>query len=436
MHGAPPLPTGVSVASDATNPPPMAHPAGGNFMNGGAWPPHQVGHAPFGGPPAMGRPMLPGAPMGGPSWHGGGQFRPPSGPTLTNSASHVSFPPHAMMPLGGPPLAMYPGGGSSPSMPSRGRPGPSSPAPQHSTIALGTVAGMRGNDHVPMGPGANWARPHALPPHAPGSPPRDHDEIRFRAEWEEASTNMDNILRGPADYVMQNPSAVQCRLCGNSLTGNIVADQHAVCNHRLVSAMDFSWETAERFFSHKTELQRQSLVKEEEVKELRNLIKHVRADYPVQVHAYVNRVLTAPRERIRRLQSELNDLKSIENLSGYLPHWEDYSSHAGAGKHHAAHHSNTHPTADGLEPRQAPVPEDVEWSRFRESVDLMVKRYSLARQAPVPGPAGDLARRVFRPPPIAHGSGAVDSLLEDARSLVEIAAGDSPPPASATAPTV
>merc|ERR1719329_872949 len=76
----------------------------------------------------------------------------------------------------------------------------------------------------------------------------DDPAVQLRADWEEASGVIDHILRGPFDPAIQNPSSVKCRLCSHSLTGNLVADELAVANHRLVKAMDFAWVTCEQLY--------------------------------------------------------------------------------------------------------------------------------------------------------------------------------------------
>merc|ERR1719375_933082 len=108
---------------------------------------------------------------------------------------------------------------------------PGSPPPRATVGIMGPCAALAGG-------------PLAMPPQKPmcvAPDPSDPLTIKVQKEWEEVSTVADGILRGPVDHLLQEPERARCRLCGQSLTGNLVCDQHIVGNHRLVQTMDFAW---------------------------------------------------------------------------------------------------------------------------------------------------------------------------------------------------
>lgn len=186
-------------------------------------------------------------------------------------------------------------------------------------------------------------------------PAKDDPAAQLRADWEEASGVIDHILRGPFDPAIQDPSSVKCRLCSHSLTGNLVADELAVANHRLVKAMDFAWVTCEQLYHKKAELQQRSLAKQREAEHLRKLAEGLRAEFPQQVHGLVMRTLTAQRERIAQLQEELSEVRVRQGA-------EDPWGLSDAGMLQAA------PDGKSLPAELV----DVEWRHFRETIDRQV----------------------------------------------------------------
>ena len=58
--------------------------------------------------------------------------------------------------------------------------------------------------------------------------------------------------------VFDTPAEVSCRMCGQSLTGNAVADQHTVANFRLAMGLDILWQACEKWCGEKSELQQDS----------------------------------------------------------------------------------------------------------------------------------------------------------------------------------
>lgn len=196
---------------------------------------------------------------------------------------------------------------------------------------------------------------------------------------------IESLLRGPAEHLLQDPSKITCRLCGHSLTGNIVADQLAVANYRLVGAMDLAWATAERFYHEKVDLQRQALAKQRDADTLRGLINELRAQYPSQVHAYVTRALSGPRERIARLQAELEELKDFENL--------------GAAAEPPAQLVIASAPAPSAEATASGAVFDVDWGQFRENVELRISKSALALGAGLASPGDGLPAAAPAPAP-------------------------------------
>jgi len=101
-------------------------------------------------------------------------------------------------------------------------------------------------------------------------------DTHVKADWREAASVMDGLLRGPADDLLREPDNTRCRLCKHGLTGNMVADEPAIANLRLVSAMDFAWATCEKFHSTREDLQQLAAEKRKEADGLRRLIAQYR----------------------------------------------------------------------------------------------------------------------------------------------------------------
>ena len=76
---------------------------------------------------------------------------------------------------------------------------------------------------------------HTLATRRPGG---SSDGARIRMDLQKSSSTIDQVLRGPADKILQDSSRAECRLCGGSLTGHILVDEQVVANGRLVCAMD------------------------------------------------------------------------------------------------------------------------------------------------------------------------------------------------------
>lgn len=150
---------------------------------------------------------------------------------------------------------------------------------------------------------------------------------------------------------------MKCRLCGHSLTGNLVADELAVANHRLVNAMDFAWVTCEQLYHKKAELQQRSLAKQREAEHLRKLAEGLRAEFPQQVHGFVMRTISAQRERVAQLQEELSQIRVRQ----------------GAEDPWGLSDPATLP-ATASEGKPSPPAElvDAEWRQFRETIDQQV----------------------------------------------------------------
>lgn len=199
-----------------------------------------------------------------------------------------------------------------------------------------------------------------MPPQRPmcvAPDPADPLTIRIQKEWEEVSTIADGILRGPVDHLLREPERARCRLCGQSLTGNLVVDQNIVGNHRLVGCMDFAWTVCDRFCRDKGDTQQRALGKRRHLEEVQGLAGQLRAELPSQVHGYVMRTLNEPREKLNKLRQQLEDLNAVDGL--------------------------------GLGWSQAEIPEvelheafvqqplDVLWHRFRESMERRVARLAI-----------------------------------------------------------
>lgn len=201
--------------------------------------------------------------------------------------------------------------------------------------------------------------------------PKDPVTLRINHAWHDASDVVDGILRGPADHIMRDPDQARCRLCGQSLTGNMLADQNAVANHRLVTAMDYAWSICDKFYVEKAELQKRALAKRREVEDLAKLANALRAEYPAQVHGYVMRSMHEPRERLSRVRQELEELHAVDGLG------HGWEASAGIDTMSAV--------------AQAVVGDnmDSQWLQYRESVDKRVALCSMQRgaNAEVPLPA-------------------------------------------------
>jgi len=233
--------------------------------------------------------------------------------------------------------------------------------------------------------------------------PKDPLTMKIQHSWHDASDVVDGILRGPADHIMRDPDKARCRLCGQSLTGNMVADQMAVANHRLVTAMDYAWSVCDKFYCEKVELQKRALAKRREVEELANLANALRTEYPSQVHGYVMRTMHEPRERLARVKQELEDLHSVDGLG------HGWEATAGIDP----------PFGNPRSAAQALVGDivDVQWYRFRESVDKRVALCSLHAAANVKSkadseklPKSDLAQAVEAQVALPAASAAFDGL--------------------------
>jgi len=140
--------------------------------------------------------------------------------------------------------------------------------------------------------------------------------VHLRLEWNRASAAVDQVLRGPADHILNDPGVAQCRLCRSTLTGNIVVDEQVVANHRLVAAMDHAWATTERFHEQRGDIRHRAYQKRKEVEELTRLVDQLRSEFPERVHSYVMRSLAKPRERQNALRKEMDALQS-ESLSSF-----------------------------------------------------------------------------------------------------------------------
>jgi len=200
-----------------------------------------------------------------------------------------------------------------------------------------------------------------MPPQRPmcvAPDPADPLTIRIQKEWEEVSTIADGILRGPVDHLLREPERARCRLCGQSLTGNLVVDQNIVGNHRLVGCMDFAWTVCERFCQEKGEMQQRALSKRRHLEEVQGLAGQLRAELPSQVHGYVMRTLNEPREKLAKLRQQLEDLNAVDGL--------------GLGWSQAA----DVPEAE-LQEAMVSAPLDVLWHRFRESMERRVARLAV-----------------------------------------------------------
>merc|ERR1719506_2016823 len=246
---------------------------------------------------------------------------------------------------------------------------PGSPPPRATVGIMGPCAALAGG-------------PLAMPPQKPmcvAPDPTDPLTIRVQKEWEEVSTVADGILRGPVDHLLQEPERARCRLCGQSLTGNLMVDQNIVGNHRLVQCMDFSWQVCERFCRDKGEMQRRALAKRRHLEEVQGLAGQLRSELPSQVHGYVMRTLNEPREKLARLKQQLEDLHAVDGL--------------GLGWSQA-----DIPEAEIKEALNA-QPIDMLWFRFRESIERRVAR--LAIQGSTDGaisPTGSPSKDYLSPP--------------------------------------
>lgn len=235
--------------------------------------------------------------------------------------------------------------------------GPSQPSwqssPQHAPTG-GSIGGQLG----PLGLSPN--RPVCAYADA-----ADPVGIRVQQEWEEVSTVADGILRGPVDHILRDSERARCRLCGQSLTGNLVADQCIACNYRLVTAMDFAWAVCERFCHEKAELHKQALAKRRHLEEVRALAAQLREEMPSQVHGYVMRTINEPRDKLQKLRQELEDLHAIDGLGlGWSENNRDEAAETVAA-----------------EAIQGQIP-DVLWHRFCESVDRRVARLAVQGGSP------------------------------------------------------
>jgi len=214
-----------------------------------------------------------------------------------------------------------------------------------------------------MGPCAALAAgPLALSPGRPmcvAPDPADPLSMRIQQEWEEVSTVADGILRGPVDHLLRDPEGARCRLCGQSLTGNLVVDQNIVGNHRVVSCMDFAWAVSERFCRDKGEMQQRALNKRRHLQEVQGLAGALRAELPSQVHGYVMRTLNEPREKLMRLRQQLEDLNAVDGL-GLGDGW-----------------SQGEVPQNEIEEAFASQPMDSLWFRFRESMERRVARLAV-----------------------------------------------------------
>lgn len=186
------------------------------------------------------------------------------------------------------------------------------------------------------------------------------DGARVRSEWQQASATVDEMLRGSANAILNDPGRAQCRLCQCTLTGNVVIDERVVANHRLVVAMDHAWTTCERFHEERGRLRKQAMEKRRQLEDMRRLVDDLRAEFPEQVHSYVMRSLAPVRERQVALKDEL-DAVHTESLSGF---------------------PGISPTAVGRAPvlyAPPPAPKldlhpDGEWDRYCESVQARIAK--------------------------------------------------------------
>lgn len=209
--------------------------------------------------------------------------------------------------------------------------------------------------------------------------PSDPLSIRIQQEWEEVSTVADGILRGPVDHLLREPERARCRLCGQSLTGNLVVDQNIVGNNRLVQCMDFAWSVCERFCRDKGEMQRRALAKRRHLEEVQGLAGALRAELPSQVHGYVMRTLNEPREKLCKLRQQLEDLNAIDGL--------------GLGW------AQKDVTQTEIDEAAASQPLDMLWYRFRESMERRVARLAVqgSGDATASAPSSP-AKESFSPP--------------------------------------
>lgn len=226
------------------------------------------------------------------------------------------------------------------------------------------------------------------------------EDCPFRRQCRDAFATIDELLRGATAEQQQlrlDPTATQCRLCKQKLTGNALVDELAVTNARLVQAMDFAWATCERFHDVKTELHEKVHAKRQEVRELRELLEQLRTEYPAQVQGYIMRTIAPSRERLLHLRHELDGLRSEGDR--FADYWADValpSGYCAAGKASAAGGvlgdgstgglcGSAGVVADTAEAHGERLPDDKEWARFRLSVDSRIAQ-CLARTTAAASP--------------------------------------------------
>lgn len=145
------------------------------------------------------------------------------------------------------------------------------------------------------------------------APPAGADSAIAR-DWRESTAVLDRMLHGPLDPHCLEPGRVRCRQCTQPLLlGNLVGDEMAVANHRLVSAMDFAWAVTERLYHQKAALEQKNFEVASKAANMRDMVNSLRSEFPGEVHGLVMRSLAEQNSKLERLREEVKILRELQD---------------------------------------------------------------------------------------------------------------------------
>eukprot|EP00930_Biecheleria_cincta_P079737 TRINITY_DN6765_c0_g1_i1.p1 TRINITY_DN6765_c0_g1~~TRINITY_DN6765_c0_g1_i1.p1 ORF type:complete len:1135 (-),score=225.09 TRINITY_DN6765_c0_g1_i1:42-3446(-) len=155
------------------------------------------------------------------------------------------------------------------------------------------------------------ARPRSLTPQRvlPQEPPQMCPVAN--TEWRSLQSAVQGVLmQGNCSSAPTSSGPLaSCSLCGSAFDGNLLADNKEMANKRLASALEVVWQRTSMFAEECSRWNMELKQKEKEAAELTEIIRSLSQDYSLQVDERVQALQHEGRDRVQRLQAEVDLLR-------------------------------------------------------------------------------------------------------------------------------